>query len=69
MSVQKSTDSLIFPVFAALLAPVVVGLAVFFTIARVSTITPPNKSDASGIASIERLNVARVSARPSANPH
>lgn len=68
MSDQHTIKSPTFSVFFALLAPIVLGLTVYFTLIRINTITSPDKSNASGVAAIERLNEARVSARPSANP-
>ena len=68
MSDQRTIKSPTFSVLLALFIPSVLGLTVYFTLIRISTITSPDKSNASGVAAIERLNEARVSARPSANP-
>ena len=68
MSDQRTINSPTFSVLLALFIPIVLGLTVYFTLIRISTITSPDKSNASGVAAIERLNEARVSARPSANP-
>ncbi|WP_298049347.1 hypothetical protein [uncultured Cardiobacterium sp.] len=68
MSDQHTIKSPTFSVFLALFTPIVLGLTVYFTLIRISTITSPDKSNASGVAAIERLNEARVSARPSVNP-
>ena len=68
MSDQRTIKSPTFSVLLALFIPIVLGLTVYFTLIRISTITSPDKTNASGDAAIERLNEARVSARPSANP-
>ena len=68
MSDQRTIKSPTFSVLLALFIPIVLGLTVYFTLICISTITSHDKSNASGVAAIERLNEARVSARPSANP-
>ena len=68
MTEQHTIQSPVFSVAAALFAPIVLGLTMYFTITHISTITPPDKSDASGVAAIERLNTARVSAQSPTAP-
>lgn len=48
MSDQRTIKSPTFSVLLALFIPIVLGLTVYFTLIRISTITSPDKSNASG---------------------